>query len=306
MTNISLDLSDKIDPQTARLLATIKQTAASLGMPFFVIGATARDLILEFGYAIPTGRRTEDIDLAVMIKGWENYQQLKDALVATGEFTVDPRTKHRLVYQKMLSVDVIPFGPIAAPTGMITWPNQDTSMTVLGFQEIMDHSISVRIREGLEVRVAPLAGLAIMKLIAWKERRGSNPEKDVADLALLLEHYVQAGNTDRLYDERADLLVSEQHDHDRAGARLLGQDMARLMSPQTKAAVLEILQNHADPENNKDQLIIGLSRRFGDDGYEQARTLLECLRRGIEETVPCRDNLSDNEIRGPNFKASTS
>ncbi len=287
MNNTSLDLSDKIDPQTSRLLAIVKQTAESLGMPFFVIGATARDMILEFGYAIPTGRMTEDIDLAVMIKGWKDYEQLKDALVATGEFNVDTRNVHCLVYQKTLSVDVIPFGPIAAPTGMITWPNQDTFMTVLGFQEIMDHSISVRIRDGLEVRIAPLAGIAIMKLIAWNERRGSDPERDMADLALLLRHYVQAGNTDRLYDERADLLVSEQHDHDRAGARLLGQDMAQLMSQQTKAAVLEILQSHADPDNNKDRLIIGLSRQFGDDGYETARTLLECLRRGIEEVVPC-------------------
>ncbi len=40
MSNTSLDLSDKIDPQTSRLLATIKQTAESLGMLFFVIGAT--------------------------------------------------------------------------------------------------------------------------------------------------------------------------------------------------------------------------------------------------------------------------
>ncbi len=285
MNNTSLDLSDKIDPQTSRLLATIKQTAESLGMPFFVIGATARDMILEFGYAIPTGRMTEDIDLAVMIKGWKDYEHLKDTLAATGEFTVDTRNVHRLVYQKTLPVDVIPFGPIAAPTGMITWPNQDTSMTVLGFQEIMDHSLSVRIRDGVEVRVAPLAGIAIMKLIAWNERRGSDPERDVADLALLLRHYVQAGNTDRLYDERADLLVSEQHDHDRAGARLLGHDMAQLMSQQTRAVVLDILQSHADPENNKDQLIIGLSRRFGDDGYEQARTLIECLRRGIKEGI---------------------
>jgi len=226
---------------------------------------------------------TKDVDLAVMIKGWEHYEQLKDALVATGDFTVDARNVHRLVYQKTLPVDVIPFGPIETPTGVITWPNQDTSMTVLGFQEIMDHSISIRIRNGLEIQVSPLAGLAVMKLIAWNERRGSDPEKDVADLALLLKHYVQAGNTDRLYDERPDLLVAEEHDHDRAGARLLGHDMTELMSRQTRDEVLEILRSHTDPDNNKDRLIIGLSRQFGDNGYETARTLLECLRRGIEE-----------------------
>src|SRR3989338_9717225 len=112
MNNTSLDLSGKIYPQTAGLLAIVKRTAESLGVPFFVIGATARDMILEFGYAIPTGRMTEDIDLAVMIKGWKDYEQLKDALVATGEFTVDTRNVHRLVYRKTLPVDVIPFGPI--------------------------------------------------------------------------------------------------------------------------------------------------------------------------------------------------
>lgn len=287
MSDTLLDLSNKIDPQTSRLLAIITRTAETLGMPFYMTGATARDMILEFGYAITAGRRTEDIDLAVLIKGWKDFQHLKDVLVATGEFAVDTRIMHRLVYQKMLPVDVIPFGPIAAPNGVITWPDQDRSMTVLGFQEIMEHCITLRIRDGLEVSVAPLAGMAILKLISWNERRGSVPEKDAADLALLFTHYVQAGNMDRLYEERPDLLVSEEHDHDRAGARLLGQDMAQLMSPQTKAAVLEILQSHADPENNKDQLVIALSRRFGGDGYEKARTLIECLRRGIEEAVPC-------------------
>ena len=44
------------------------------------------DMILEFGYAIPTGRMTKDVDLAVLIKGWKDYEQLKDALAATGEF----------------------------------------------------------------------------------------------------------------------------------------------------------------------------------------------------------------------------
>jgi len=102
MNNTSLDLSDKIDPQTCGLLAMIKRTAETLGMPFYVTGATARDMILEFGYAIPAGRRTEDIDLAVMIKGWKDFQHLKDVLVATGEFAVDTRIMHRLVYQKML------------------------------------------------------------------------------------------------------------------------------------------------------------------------------------------------------------
>ncbi len=52
MTDISLDLSGKIDSLTADLLSALTEVAKKANAEFFVTGAAARDLILEQGYGI--------------------------------------------------------------------------------------------------------------------------------------------------------------------------------------------------------------------------------------------------------------
>jgi predicted nucleotidyltransferase len=71
-----LDLSGKID--RVRLLAfeKVSKVANSLGVPFFIIGAAARDLILMNGHNIPTIRATLDIDFGVQVPSWDQYSKL--------------------------------------------------------------------------------------------------------------------------------------------------------------------------------------------------------------------------------------
>ena len=57
-----IDLSEKIDGFTIELFERISEVAESLKVPFFVVGAMARDIILTHGYGIETGRATQDID----------------------------------------------------------------------------------------------------------------------------------------------------------------------------------------------------------------------------------------------------
>jgi predicted nucleotidyltransferase len=44
-------------------------------------------------------------------------------------------------------------------------------MSTVGFREAYDSSIEVRMAADLIVRVASLAGLALMKIVAWDDRR---------------------------------------------------------------------------------------------------------------------------------------
>ena len=113
MTVISLDLSNP--PELAivgQLSKDISAEATALGIPIFMAGAMARDLILAFGYGIDTGRRTEDVDWAMMVKTWDEFEALKARLASTGKFF--PLTQaHRLRYGNGIPVDLIPFGGIA-------------------------------------------------------------------------------------------------------------------------------------------------------------------------------------------------
>ena len=66
----SLDLSGKIDRFLVEIFEKIVSAAESVNTAFFVVGASARDIILKFGFDIETIRATNDIDLGVRVSDW--------------------------------------------------------------------------------------------------------------------------------------------------------------------------------------------------------------------------------------------
>lgn len=210
MKNISLDLSGRIDPITVNLLTLLRDASARANAEFFVVGAAARDLLLEKGFGISVGRRTQDIDLGVMVSGWDAYGKLKGDLISTGYFVSKEKNEYRLFFNGTLPVDITPFGGVESPPGSIAWPPaQVIQMNVLGFQEALEHSLEIRIGPDQTVRVASLAAMAALKLIAWSDRRHLYPEKDIGDLVLILRNFSSAGNEERLYGDFSDLLETK-------------------------------------------------------------------------------------------------
>ena len=57
-----LDLSGKIDELIVSIYETIAKVADSSGIKYFIVGASARDIVLRYGYGIHTIRATVDID----------------------------------------------------------------------------------------------------------------------------------------------------------------------------------------------------------------------------------------------------
>lgn len=117
MTNILLDLSGKIDRAHVSALPLLKQAADSAHIPFFVVGATARDYILAFGHSRTSHRMTMDVDIGVRVADWDQYGKLASALAATGKFMATGN-KHRFLFGEVV-VDIIPFGPVADRNMMI-------------------------------------------------------------------------------------------------------------------------------------------------------------------------------------------
>ena len=111
MNNL-LDLSGKIDPGSLALFETLSETAGSLGVPFFVVGATARDLIFELGHGLPSKRATLDRDFGIRVASWGEFYKLKELLLTTGLFEKN-NSVQRLRYRGELLVDILPFGDIA-------------------------------------------------------------------------------------------------------------------------------------------------------------------------------------------------
>ncbi|MGM0552308.1 MAG: nucleotidyl transferase AbiEii/AbiGii toxin family protein [Pseudomonadota bacterium] len=254
MNRVWLDISNRIDPLLAEALGEVDRLAADLGIPFVVVGATARDMVLHHGFGLEVRRATRDIDLGLEIAHWDTFQDLENSLLATGRFVAD-RAAQRLIFtdgDQRLPVDLIPYGKIEDSDHEITWPPDHTvRMNVLGFGDAFKTAGLVRVRSDppSDVRCVSSAGLALLKLIAWDDgRQDGRRRRDAEDFRHLVETYLDAGNRDRLFEEHASLLDREAFDYREAGAHMLGADLASLMTPTPRASLVEILERETAPD----------------------------------------------------------
>jgi predicted nucleotidyltransferase len=277
MTDTSFDLSGKLDPVRELVFKDVAKGAAASGVPYFIVGACARDLLLDLYYGLPPHRATNDIDFGIRVDTWSQFDALISSLTRTGRYTVDPNRQHRLRSQHGAFIDVVPFGGVEdSTTRDITWPpDYSTVMSAVGFEEAYRNAISVRIAPDLVIPVSSLTGLTLMKLIAWKERRNS---KDAKDLKLLISEYLRAGNETRVESgEHRDLLDDEKFvSVELASARLLGRDLALIMTEKSRHVVLGMLENTAELASGMASESIEI-----DETFESSQEMLRALKQGI-------------------------
>jgi predicted nucleotidyltransferase len=288
MSNL-LDLSGKIDPLSLALFETLSEAAGSLGVPFFVVGATARDLIFELGYGLPSMRATLDKDFGLRVASWGEFEKLKESLLNSGQFKQDKEVQ-RLRYRGEFLVDLLPFGDIAGAKREIRWPpEEDVVMSMVGFEDAYRAALEVRVRASppLDILVASTPGLTIMRLISWADRPEAR-SRDAVDLAHILERYLDVDNNyDRLLEAHMDLVEIEGFDYVRAGARLLGRDIARIGEPETIGRIREILAKETADQGHGRliQAMMAVRGMSDEDMKNRFRELLGQLRQllmGIE------------------------
>ena len=284
MTQKLLDLSGKIKSPIPEILETISSITAQLEIPFFVVGAAARDIILHYGYGVEIIRATEDIDLGVMVENWDKFALLKEAIIGSRIFKQD-REPQRLSYKDTFHVDIVPFGQISKPKDTIEWPEfEGIEMSTLGFDESFDNSVLIRLRTApdFEIRFAPLAGLTAMKLISWKDKYPSR-DKDAKDIVLIMRNYIDAGNSDRIYDGAdSDILEGDDADYELMSARLLGRDVAGILKPESKEYILKIL-NEETGEQDHYKLAVDMRQGpyYSSDDFDVNLSLLEAFKKGF-------------------------
>lgn len=279
-----LDISKKIDKFNLEILIKIKEIADNLRIDFFIVGATVRDMILNYVYGITIYRRTNDIDFAVRVNNWKEYDRLTSEIEEAG-FAKSERIKHRYSYKGMI-LDFIPFGGISTKEDTITWPydKDNKEMNVIGFDDafVSTEDILIQTEPDIIVKAASIEGLAMLKIISWNDRAIDKRIKDARDLYLILTTYLQAGNDDRLFAEHTDI-IEMAIDYELTGAILLGRDIAVTASDKVKSILLEILN---DDKLNK--LADGMSQYEGlsfekDETKDKCLVLLKNLRMGLED-----------------------
>lgn len=272
-----------LDAILLTVLQAVVEEATSAGIDCMLVGATARDLLLTHVFGIPARRATHDVDFAVAVADWAQFEDLKTRLLARKGFDRSGNIKQRLYYggekaETGYPIDLVPFGGITDGTDEISWPpDMAVTMNVVGYGEVLTAAVRVEIAEGVNIRVASLPGLTILKLVAWSDRGAFNP-KDAHDLYHLMANYAQAGNFDRLYGDEFPMLEAADHDPDVAGACLLGKDVALLATDATQRVLKRIL------EQSYEGLALEMvkSIRTMEDAIERVETRLRYFVAGID------------------------
>ncbi|MBI2158748.1 MAG: hypothetical protein HYU26_17895 [Candidatus Rokubacteria bacterium] len=83
---------------TLEILILVERVTRELALDYFVIGATARDILLSGVFGLDTGRATRDVDFAVALDSWPQFDLVKTRLVETGAFAPDENRPQRLFY----------------------------------------------------------------------------------------------------------------------------------------------------------------------------------------------------------------
>ena len=242
-------LKKPLDSLTVAAIRHVVSEGRALGIDVLLCGAQARVLILEHLYGNPPSRNTTDVDFAFAVNDWPQYEQLKAALEATGLWQRGKRAHdlHPAKPGQSMPIDLVPFGVIANLQGDIEWPpKREIAMSVVGFSEAHEAALLVEIEPDLFISVVSIAGIAMLKLIAWHDRlTRDGGDKHAGDFAQLLRIYgeLPLNYPERIHnrDDVPDTVKDKaDYDTDKYGAWLLGYDVARLAKTLTREKLSQV------------------------------------------------------------------
>ncbi|NBH07388.1 hypothetical protein [Amycolatopsis sp. SID8362] len=205
-------MSASADPEVllaAKALARVDVAARTAGLDYLVVGATARTILSLGLVGRSPERATRDVDIAVEICTWDDFERLVGELDRHGD------SVHSFLVEGV-EVDVLPYGGIEREDRTILWPD-DVRMNVRGLSEAVASAETVVLPGGLTVRVPSVPALALLKLLT--------PYLDL------------------LYEEKLELLGRHHYDPALAGAWLLGSQIPGLLDDEGKNALLRIVED---------------------------------------------------------------
>jgi len=198
-----------------------------------LIGASALDVRLGLRW-----RTTEDLDLAVDA-GMDELSAKMERLSRWSR-----RGVQRWRDPTGVLVDMIPAGAELLAAGELIWPQTDARMNLSGINHALELSDELQLSEGLSFPVAPVAVLALLKMISYLDRpleRG----KDLEDLAYLLAEYVGPEDPRRWTDDVFEADLS----YEQVDAFVLGREMRRFVDERERQLIEAFIARVRDEED---------------------------------------------------------
>lgn len=265
--NYNISSNKFTHPLLKPILQELTEYFKDHGISFFVIGATARDIIMEL-HNETSGRLTHDLDIAITINDWWQYKTIEEGITKLPNFTKDPNQIQRFKYLEKFDLDIVPFGNIMKENDKIFWPpDEEFAMSVLGFPAVKDAVLKVNVDEDIEIQIASLAGMFILKIVAWKGRN-IETNKDADDMAFILQNYLEIHRDESL--EYFEKIYTEDHTILKGGATLLGIHLNDILEnhPEAKQSIKEILSAEIEKQDQS-KLINQILETHKALGYEE-------------------------------------
>lgn len=247
------------------------------GIRFYVIGAVARDIILNL-HNEKSNRVTMDLDLAIAISHWDDFENISMYILSLPHFTKDSNQRQRFLFREEFQVDIVPYGSIKDQYDKIYWPPDESfAMSVVGFEEAEQHLISINLDDELNFDIVSLESVFLLKLFAWKDRADRN-SKDAEDIGFLLNNYFNI-NRDLSFEEPFNNVYEDDHFTElKAGATILGMRLNEMLNagsgvkPKVRALLETEIQKEA--ESQLFNQIIQTNRNLNFDDVAEAIALI--------------------------------
>jgi predicted nucleotidyltransferase len=218
----------------------------------------------------------QGLDLALALPSWDGFRALTASFSKVGNTGIRFRIAG-------IDVDLIPFGEVEDPVGVVEPPSRGEAISVWAFEEIFAAALPMKLTETLTIRVPTVAGYAAAKLGAWLDRSEWHEAKDALDLALILYWYAESEYVhDRLYETAPgqDVLLAENSDLTLAAAHLLGTDVSTTIGSRRRNELLARWPGNADLLERELQLRRG---PIWPSGPQRRLELIDALTRGLSD-----------------------
>lgn len=274
--------SEKIgNPLLVELLRQLTDSFSKMDKEFYVIGATARDIIMQQLLDTESRRRTKDLDIAIAIPDWDTFEQVKQNLIDDG--FKKSRHMHQRFFYGEYELDIVPYGVVAKEDGNIYWPpEEEIAMSVKGFDEVLSEAITVSIDDDFKVKIASLHGLFLLKFNAWLDRN-TKTSKDAEDMSFILSNYFMANLEREIYQEVYDW---ENFDDYIVGGYWLAYDIVALLNKEQLFYYKEIIEGELAKEEESRLINQMIENSYGLK-YETVRdtwqAIVDVFQKAIED-----------------------
>ena len=271
-------------------LKSLHKCVAGMGLNLYVVGATARDISMKLFDEIPSKRKTNDLDVAIALSDWSQFDNLCEVLQAN--YFQKGKAKQKFYYigerhQNGYEVDIVPFGDIADDE-IIGWPPDGTpEMSVKCFTDVMENAIPISINKEFTVYIAPLAGQFFIKLDSWLDRH-EREHKDAEDMYYILDKfYITSIMEGQTPPDDVDLNIEEELIR---SAQWIGSNMRHILSADHLQYYSTIIAEELE-KGTGSELIKDFIKLYGDekdDAYDISLAIWNSICKILNDEISAR------------------